>query len=53
MNLPTMQQAIESANNLMKNDKSIVSVEIEFVTEAGHKMIAEWNGSISNVRLHG
>lgn len=51
MSLPTLQQAIAAANELMQNDKAILSVEIEFITEAGHKMIAEWDGSIGNVRL--
>ena len=51
MGLPTLQQAIAAATELMNSDKAILSVEIEFVTEAGHRMIAEWDGSIGNVRL--
>jgi len=51
MGLPTLQQAIAAATELMNSDKAILSVEIEFVTEAGYRMIAEWDGSIGSVRL--
>ena len=40
----TFEQAINAANDLLKSDDTIVSVEIEFSVSAGQAYRGEWNG---------
>lgn len=42
--MATFAQAIEAANAILTSDEAVHSVEIEFITSAGHKMRAVWNG---------
>ena len=42
--MATFAQAIEAANAILTGDNAVHSVEIEFITSAGHKMRAVWNG---------
>lgn len=49
MNLPTLQQAIRAAQELMAADKAITSVRIEFQTSTGLAFSATWSGTMLNV----
>lgn len=49
MNLPTLQQAIESATNLMKSDDAISSVVIQFQAN-GIAFEAIYSGTILDVK---
>jgi len=40
----TFEQAISAANDLLKSDDAIVSVEIEFSVSGGQVYRGEWNG---------
>jgi hypothetical protein len=40
----TFEQAISQANDLLKSDKAIISVEIEFSVSAGGVYRGVWDG---------
>jgi len=53
MNLPTLQQAIDAAIELMKADDAINSVVIQFRTSTGLAFEATFSGFIQDVRRIG
>jgi hypothetical protein len=49
MKRPTLEQAIQAANELMNADDAISSVNIEFETSTGLAFTATYSGFIRNV----